>query len=351
MWTPEYLLAAVLWIALCIYMLTAGADFGGGILDLLSFGPHRAEKRKLIANQIAPIWESNHIWLIIIVVLLFVCFPLVFETISIVLHIPLTLVLVGIILRGCSFIFRAYDLPNSQTQKTWGFIFGIASLLTPFMLGICLATIASGQIPTLPSPTFIDGSWGTSRQIIDQDFYFYFIGPWLQKFPVIIGFLTLSLCGLLSSLYLVLRANSEKLKNDFRKFGILFEVLTAVSLLIAIFTSRTDAPRLHEALLYEDWSLALQALTFLSAIVLFSALRKGYDRVAQLAGISQVLLVLLGWALGQFPYLIVDTHTILDSAASRAILNPVLIALGVGACALIPSFIWLYRLFSPTKPV
>ena len=35
-----------------------------------------------ITEAIAPIWEANHVWLIVIVVLLFVAFPVAFAAIS-----------------------------------------------------------------------------------------------------------------------------------------------------------------------------------------------------------------------------------------------------------------------------
>ncbi|MEI6790547.1 MAG: cytochrome d ubiquinol oxidase subunit II, partial [Myxococcaceae bacterium] len=198
---PEYALAAVMLIALCIYMLTAGADFGGGILDLFSIGPRAYKQRDLIAKTLAPIWEANHVWLILIIVLLFVCFPPVFETMSIILHIPITLLLIGIVLRGSAFAFRSHDAESAH--KHWSVIFAIGSIITPFMLGLCLGTIASGRIPLIPVTESLN-------------FAQYFITPWLQPFPILVGILTLWLCALLSSLYLLQRTSDFELQRDFR---------------------------------------------------------------------------------------------------------------------------------------
>jgi cytochrome d ubiquinol oxidase subunit II len=52
-------------------VLRAGADFGGAGWDPLATGPRRGEQRALIAEAIGPIWEANHVWLIIVVVLFF----------------------------------------------------------------------------------------------------------------------------------------------------------------------------------------------------------------------------------------------------------------------------------------
>ena len=62
-------------VALAAYLVMAGADFGGGVWDLFATGPRRKRQRALIADAIGPIWEANHVWLILAVVLLFVCFP------------------------------------------------------------------------------------------------------------------------------------------------------------------------------------------------------------------------------------------------------------------------------------
>ncbi|MFO0007569.1 MAG: cytochrome d ubiquinol oxidase subunit II, partial [bacterium] len=80
------LVAAVIYVALLVYTLTGGADFGGGVWDLFAAGPRRDRQRALVARAIGPIWEANHVWLIVVVVLLFVCFPPAFAAIMTALH-------------------------------------------------------------------------------------------------------------------------------------------------------------------------------------------------------------------------------------------------------------------------
>jgi len=103
------LVALLIMVALTVYVLMAGADFGGGVWDLLAGGPRRQAQRALVADAITPIWEANHVWLIFVVVLLFTCFPPAFARLAVDLHIPLMLMLIGIVLRGAAFTFRAYD--------------------------------------------------------------------------------------------------------------------------------------------------------------------------------------------------------------------------------------------------
>ena len=117
----------LLGVAVAVYALTAGADFGGGVWDLLASGPRRERQRELIAEAIAPIWEVNHIWMIFVVVLLFTVFPIAFAIVTTALHIPMLLALVGIVLRGSAFVFRAYGLQPTETRARWGRVFAITS--------------------------------------------------------------------------------------------------------------------------------------------------------------------------------------------------------------------------------
>ena len=95
--SPALLIALVIMVSLNAYALLAGADFGGGVWDLLATGPRRDRQRHLIAEAMGPVWEANHVWLILVVVLLFTCFPSVFSRLAVLLHIPLTLMLIGIV--------------------------------------------------------------------------------------------------------------------------------------------------------------------------------------------------------------------------------------------------------------
>ena len=69
------LLAGNIFVALNAYAVLGGADFGGGVWDLLALGPRKQRQRELIAEAIGPVWEANHVWLILAIVLLFTCFP------------------------------------------------------------------------------------------------------------------------------------------------------------------------------------------------------------------------------------------------------------------------------------
>ena len=142
--SPAEAVAVVMLLALVIYALFGGADYGAGVWDLLARGPRATAQRELIAHAIGPVWEANHVWLIIVIVLLFTGFPSAFSAIMTTLHVPLSLMLIGIVLRGSAFTFRSYD--NSEVGKRrWNRVFSIPSVVTPMLLGAVIGAIATGQ--------------------------------------------------------------------------------------------------------------------------------------------------------------------------------------------------------------
>lgn len=126
-----------------------------------------------------PIWEANHIWLIILIVILWIAFPEYFNIIIIYLHIPLTLVLLGITMRGVAFIFRHYDAVVGQSQVWYNRMFRISSLITPIFLGMSFGALVSGKI------VFAENGEVSFQQI--------FMNPWLNIFTILTG---LFLCGI-----------------------------------------------------------------------------------------------------------------------------------------------------------
>ena len=102
----ELIVAGFMFVALIFYAVTGDADYGGGMWDLLATGPRADAQRSAIERAIGPIWEADHVWLILIVVILFTGFPPAFAAMMTALNIPFTLMLIGIVLRGSAFIFR-----------------------------------------------------------------------------------------------------------------------------------------------------------------------------------------------------------------------------------------------------
>ena len=254
-------------ISLIIYMLTGGADFGGGIWDLFATGRRANAQRSLIAHAIGPIWEANHVWLIVIVVLLFVAFPFAFAAISTALHIPLTFMLIGIVLRGTAFVFRTYDVQSDVIHRRWSRVFAVASVITPVMLGVTLGAVASGTI-------HVDVESGQ----VDTDF----ISAWFAPFPFAIGFFTLTLCALLAAVYLTLETEDTELQEDFRRRALISAVSVGAMAGLSFIVSAEGAPAIRRGLGSASWSIPFHILTGAMALWAIWTIWKRQFRLARI---------------------------------------------------------------------
>ena len=324
----ETIIAAVMISALIIYALLGGADYGGGVWDLFAFGRRAPAQRALIADAIGPVWEANHVWLILVIVVLFTAFPPAFAAISTALHIPLTLLLIGIVLRGTTFTFRAHDAERDDVQRRWSLLFSIASIITPVLLGVVLGAIASGTIK-LENGVVVSG----------------FLKSWLAPFPFAVGFFALSLFAFLAAVYLTVEASANELQEDFRLRALIAGTVVGMLALIVFILAATGAPTVRAGISRSWWALALHLGTAIVAVGAFYSLWIRKYRMARICAAAQVTLILLGWALAQFPYLVEPDMTIYSAAAPRATLQLLLIALAAGVLVLFPSYYFLFRVF------
>ncbi len=133
--------------AILLYFLLGGADFGAGIIELFTSDGNKQRTRSTMYHAIGPIWEANHMWVIIAVVILFVGFPEIYSKMCTYLHIPILALLLGIIARGTAFTFRNYDaIKGERTQALYNSIFVYSSFLTPLFLGIIAGSAISRKI-------------------------------------------------------------------------------------------------------------------------------------------------------------------------------------------------------------
>lgn len=332
------LIAIVVMLALNGYAVLAGADFGGGVWDLFASGPRRDRQRRLIADAMSPVWEANHVWIILVVVLLFTCFPSVFARFAIVLHIPVTLMLIGIVLRGSAFIFRSYEDRGDDAQRRWGRLFAIASLITPLLLGTIVGAVASGRVtPPVPGASFVAN----------------YVDPWATPFAFSVGLFALCLFGFLAAVYLTVEANEPDLREDFRSRALAAGAAVFVSAGIALLLSlqKSGAPLMGHGLTEARHALPVQVSVAAAAITAMVALWLRRFVLARLATVAQVSLILWGWALSQYPYLIPPDLTVETTAAPWITIKLVLIALTIGGAVLFPSLWYLFRIFKsrPTE--
>jgi cytochrome d ubiquinol oxidase subunit II len=338
---PE-VVALLILLGLTAYALTGGADFGAGAWDLLAWGPRRDAQRALIAHSIGPIWETNHIWLILVVILLFTAFPAAFATLATVLHIPLTLMLVGIVMRGSSFVFRSYG--NDAGQRRWGRAFSIASIVTPTLLGVIVGSISSGAV----------GEAGDRLSVLERApsgstppaFAEIFVDPWLAPFPLAVGALALAMFTFLAAVYLTYAAQDDALRDDFRRRALGAALAMFVTAFGSLALAHVHASAVSRALTVGP-GLLFQAVTAVAALTALWALWTRRWSIARVAAAAQVSLVLWGWALAQYPYIIPPSQTLTAAASPRITLLFLVYGVLGGMVILVPSLIYLFRTFSP----
>ncbi|MEU6712189.1 cytochrome d ubiquinol oxidase subunit II [Nonomuraea sp. NPDC046802] len=321
------ILLVVLWVGLTAYVLFAGADFGGGVWDLLAGGAEAGRRqRMLVEHSIGPVWEANHVWLIFVIVLMWTGIPPVFAAIASTLYIPFTLVALGIIGRGAAFAFRKVTTRLWQ-QRLFGATFAFSSVVTPFFLGTAAGAIASGRVP----PGIAKGD---------------LVRSWANPTSLAAGALAVGTAAYLAAVYLTRdaqRAGQHDLVDAFRRraliCGVVVGALSAVGLLVlwadapALFTELTSGRALP--------LLVLSVVAGLASLVLLW--RRAYVAVRVTAALA-VTGLLWGWGVGQYPRLLPGL-TLAQAAATDAVLAASLGSLAVGAILLIPSLWWLYATF------
>jgi cytochrome d ubiquinol oxidase subunit II len=331
--TVETFLALVILASLIFYAVSGGADFGGGVWDVLAFGPRADRQREAIADAIGPIWEANHVWLILVVVVVFTAFPDAFAIIMTALYVPLMLLLFGIVLRASAFVFRKYASSDIVAYRRWSAVFGGSSLLTPFLLGLSLGALASGQIR---AP---DGHVTTG-----------FLAGWTGGFAIGCGLFAQALFAFLAATYMTVETQGDDaLQDDFRIRALVSGISLAPVALAVFLLARSGAATIFEALT-GPWAPPLLIATSMAAIAALWALFTRRYRLARMAAIAQVAFIIAGWGLGQYPYLVVPDVTFAAAAGPPRTLRFLAWALSLGALVLFPSFVWLFRVFKPRRP-
>ncbi len=321
----ESLAAAVLLLALIMYAVFAGADFGGGIWTAFSSGPRAREQEDSLFHAIGPVWETNHVWLIFVVVILFTAFPRGFAALFIALLVPLVIALVGINFRGAAFAFRHFGRQTGQRAPLVARTFEISSMLTPFALGMAVTATASGRIAVVNGQVQA-GPWS-----------------WISPFTLVGGLVGMAVCAYLAPIYMATRTGGE-LQEDFRQRGMIagfaLGILTAVEIPVA----RIDAP-LFAVRLLASRSLMLVALAIISGTATEFLLWRRKYLWAQIGAAGTVALTITGFGATLYPDLLIGQLSLAAAAAPASTLIAFLAVLPFGALVLVPSLLFLYWTF------
>ncbi len=327
---------SVLWFGVIAYAVLGGADFGAGIWDLFAVGRNGDRQHGLINHALGPVWEANHVWLIFLLVGLFSVFPPAFSILTTALYIPLSLALVGIVLRGAAFIFRTYALnTKSLTARIWSRVFSTTSLITPFFFGASAAAVASGRIRVS------NGNVQTDLGI-----------SWTTPFALTTGAIAVMLCATLAAIYLTAEARTDKdeqLAALYQWRGLVAGAITALLGALGLYLSISEAPLLWQGLLSRAIPVVIGTMVIgpATAVTLFL---KHY-RLARALMILETAFLLVSWGLSLVPYLIPPDVTIENAANAPNVILTLLIATGIGMLILLPSLYYLFSVFDLPYPV
>jgi len=317
--------------SLLFYILFGGADYGAGILEFFKGKQVRKEQREVIARAIGPVWEVNHVWLVLIVVILFMGFPGLYTLITTYLHIPVLLALIGIILRGTTFAFRSYDSIRDSTQNLYSALFTLSSALTPFWLGVTAGALVAGKLDP-----------GATR------FFDAYVMPWANGFCFFMGLFTSSLFAFLASVYLIGETKQSHLKQIFRQRARGFSQLSFVLGTGVLLLSWWEAPHFFERFINSWISLTAFGLGTLSLYPVSICIREEKIALSRFFCGFQVFQILLGWFAAQYPVAVFiknGSYPFKDFAAPTPTLFQLVVALTFGSFTIIPAIIYLLIIF------
>jgi cytochrome bd ubiquinol oxidase subunit II len=322
--------AAVLWFGVTLYAVFGGADFGAGFWTLVAGDGERGKRaRALIDWAIGPVWESNHVWLIFVLVVLWTAFPEAFASIMSTLFIPLSLAALGIVLRGAGFAFhRVAARASARRLSVWAF--ALSSVLTPFFMGTVAGAVASGRVP-------IGNAKGDP------------VTSWLNPVSLLIGVLFVAAGAYLAAVFLVSdarRSGSRELERYFTVRALGAAAAAGVIAVAGIFVLRSDARYIYDGLTSEGLPLVIGSAACGAAAL--ALLWRGARRGGRALAVGAVVAVIWGWGAAQYPYLLPETLTVEDGAASSNTLTALLVVFGIAVVVVVPALALLYTLAQRT---
>jgi len=329
--------AAILIAVLAIYAIFAGADFGGGLWDLLAGGDRRGRPvRQLIDDTITPVWEANHVWLIFALVIFWSAFPVAFAAVMTVAALPLWLAVLGIVLRGAGFAFRK-EVQGLRSERLLGAVFAFSSLLTPFFMGTVVGCVAAGNV-SLDAQTSM-------------------LAAWTSPTSLLIGALFVAVCGYQAAVFLIGEAASRgdhRLQRYFRRRAVIASAAAGALSLATLAELHHSNYALYRGL--TGRALPLLILGAGCGLVVLGLLALGRSRGLRALSALGVAAVVWGWGVGQYPTLLPGTGLTLANGSAPHATLVMLVAVFAAAVLLVgPGFVLLFslqrhRILDPDPP-
>jgi cytochrome d ubiquinol oxidase subunit II len=130
--------AVLMGAAILLYVVLDGFDLGVAMLMPAA----TAEEQELMVASIGPFWDANETWLVLGVGILLVAFPVAHGEVLAALYLPVTVMLIGLMLRGVAFEFRIKA--EGWHRELWNWLFWLGSFLAAFAQGLMLGRYITG---------------------------------------------------------------------------------------------------------------------------------------------------------------------------------------------------------------
>jgi cytochrome d ubiquinol oxidase subunit II len=328
----EYVVITYLYLSILLYVVVGGADFGAGIIEMFTSERNISRTRRTLYHAIGPIWEANHMWLIIAIVILFVGFPVIYTVLSVHLHIPLVIMLLGIIARGTAFVFRHYDAIHDDMQELYNKVFVSSSFITPFFLGVITGSTISGHINS-KAGTFLDA----------------YIFSWLNWFSLTVGLFTVALCGYLASVYLIGEAVNENDRHRFIKKAKRMNIIAVIVGAIVFIAAVLDNIPLFNWVFGDSIGIIAVIAASLSLLVMWKLIDTKLIMIPRALAGFQVTMILLAISYSHFPNFVIlkggETLSLVEHIAPQKTLSALAWALLIGSIFILPALFYLYYSF------
>ncbi|EPP37377.1 Cytochrome bd-II ubiquinol oxidase subunit 2 [Chlamydia avium] len=145
---------AILTVAVFAYSLGDGFDLG---MSTIYFISRNDEERRYLLNSIGPVWDGNEVWLIIIFGGLFAGFPSAYAMLLSIFYMPVWILVMLYIFRGCSLEFRS-KTESEKWRGFWDILFCGSGLLISFFLGVFVGNMILG-LPLASTTPYASLSW------------------------------------------------------------------------------------------------------------------------------------------------------------------------------------------------
>ena len=323
-----YVVIAYLWTAILLYLLLGGADFGAGIIELFTSDNNKNKTSLTMSRTIGPIWEANHMWLIIVIVILFTGFPEIYASVSTYLHIPLLIMLLGIIARGTAFAFRHYDAVEDYMQVVYNKIFRYSSFVTPFFLGIIAASAVAGTINP-DAKGFADA----------------YIFSWLHYFSVTVGLFTVCICGYLAAIFLIGETETPEERRRYIVKARSMNAAAVISGALVFLAASHDHVPLPTWLFGNPVGIAAIAAAIASLVLQWILIWHGQKITIRLLAGFQITMLLVATTFFHYPKIILFSEerylSLLEHHGDEKAIESLALALLIGSLFILPALFYL----------